>query len=102
MDATSTSRSQRSFAPIAWLRARGRAPRLRQRWSAAGIRPREVATGGGSDANALVARGFECVLLANGTEANHTQQESVAAVRLTEMLAVCETIVELVADEALG
>ena len=39
-----------------------------------GHTPREVATGGGSDANALVARGFECVLLANGTEANHTPQ----------------------------
>jgi tripeptide aminopeptidase len=60
-----------------------------------GHQPREVATGGGSDANALVARGFECVLLANGTEGNHTAQESVAAVRITEMLAVCEAIVEL-------
>jgi tripeptide aminopeptidase len=59
------------------------------------IVPREVATGGGSDANALVARGFECVLLANGTEDNHTPSESVAAARLTEMLAVCEAIAEL-------
>ena len=60
-----------------------------------GIEPREVATGGGSDANALVARGFDCVLLANGTEANHTPSESVAAARITEMLAVCEAIAEL-------
>jgi tripeptide aminopeptidase len=60
-----------------------------------GHQPREVATGGGSDANALVARGFECVLLANGTEGNHTAEESVAALRITEMLAVCEAIVEL-------
>jgi tripeptide aminopeptidase len=60
-----------------------------------GHEPREVATGGGSDANALVGRGFECVLLANGTEDNHTPQESVAAARITEMLAVCEAIVEL-------
>jgi tripeptide aminopeptidase len=59
------------------------------------IEPREVATGGGSDANALVARGFECVLLANGTEDNHTPTESVAAARLTEMLALCEVLVEL-------
>ena len=64
-----------------------------------GHRPREVSTGGGSDANALVARGYECVLLANGTEANHTPQESVAASRLTEMLAVCEAIVELAGDD---
>jgi tripeptide aminopeptidase len=59
-----------------------------------GIEPREVATGGGSDANALVARGYECVLLANGTADNHTPSESVAAARLTEMLAVCEAIAE--------
>ena len=60
-----------------------------------GIEPREVATGGGSDANALVARGYQCVLLANGTADNHTPSESVAAARLTEMLAVCEAITEL-------
>ncbi|MDX6583017.1 MAG: tripeptide aminopeptidase [Solirubrobacterales bacterium] len=60
-----------------------------------GIEPREVATGGGSDANALVARGFECVLLANGTADNHTPTESVAAARLPEMLAVCEAIAAL-------
>jgi tripeptide aminopeptidase len=65
-----------------------------------GIEPREVATGGGSDANALVARGFECVLLANGTEANHTPSESVVAGRLSEMLAVCEAIAELGGVEA--
>jgi tripeptide aminopeptidase len=60
-----------------------------------GIEPREVVTGGGSDANALIARGFEAVLLANGTEANHTPQESVAAGRIVEMLAVCEAIADL-------
>ena len=53
---------------------------------------RQAPTGGGSDANALLARGFECVLLANGTGANHTPEESVAAPRLGEMLAVCEAI----------
>ena len=62
-----------------------------------GHEPREIATGGGSDANALVARGFDCVLLANGTEHNHTPQESVAATRIIEMLAVCEAVVGLAA-----
>jgi tripeptide aminopeptidase len=57
-----------------------------------GIEPRETATGGGSDANALIAQGFECVLLANGTEANHTPNESVAAARIGEMLEVCAAI----------
>jgi tripeptide aminopeptidase len=55
---------------------------------------REIATGGGSDANALAAAGFECVLLANGTEANHTPAESVAAERIVQMLDVCEAIVQ--------
>jgi tripeptide aminopeptidase len=59
-----------------------------------GHEAREVATGGGSDANALHASGVACVLLANGTEANHTPQESVAAARIVEMLAVCEAIVD--------
>jgi tripeptide aminopeptidase len=59
----------------------------------AGFEPRRTATGGGSDANALLARGFDCVLLANGTEANHTPQESVSARSLDAMLEVCEAIV---------
>jgi tripeptide aminopeptidase len=59
---------------------------------ACGHAPKLVATGGGSDANALIARGFEAVLLANGTERNHTPQESVAADRITAMLDVCEAI----------
>ncbi len=63
-----------------------------------GKQPREAATGGGSDANALIARGYECVLLANGTEANHTPEESVAASRIVEMLSVCEAIVELAGE----
>ena len=46
-----------------------------------GHEPELVATGGGSDANALVASGYEAVLLANGTEANHTPQESVTEAR---------------------
>jgi tripeptide aminopeptidase len=67
-----------------------------------GREPREVATGGGSDANALNARGFECVLLANGTEANHTPQERVAANRIVEMLAVCQAIARLAAEPGTG
>jgi tripeptide aminopeptidase len=63
-----------------------------------GIEPREVATGGGSDANALITRGFEAVLLANGTTDNHTPAESVGAAQLGEMLAVCEAITELAGE----
>ena len=67
-----------------------------------GHEPVETATGGGSDANALSARGFDAVLLANGTEANHTPDESVAAERIVEMLAVCEAIAEVTGRRAAG
>jgi tripeptide aminopeptidase len=60
----------------------------------AGHEPSLVATGGGSDANALVASGYEAVLLANGTEANHTPDELVSAAAILEMLAVCEVTIE--------
>jgi tripeptide aminopeptidase len=59
-----------------------------------GIDPRRVPTGGGSDANAHVAAGFDCVLLANGTDANHTPEERVPARNLDRMLEVCEAILE--------
>jgi tripeptide aminopeptidase len=58
----------------------------------AGFEPQRTATGGGSDANALIAAGFDCVLLANGTHANHTADESVSAGSLDAMLDVCEGI----------
>jgi tripeptide aminopeptidase len=58
-----------------------------------GFEPERTATGGGSDANALIAVGFDCVLLANGTEANHTPEEAVSARNLDAMLEVCEGIV---------
>lgn len=58
----------------------------------AGVEPQRVSTGGGSDANALVLGGFDCVLLANGTMDNHTSRESVAARDLDRMLEVCEAI----------
>jgi tripeptide aminopeptidase len=65
---------------------------------AGGYEPQLVATGGGSDANALVARGYEAVLLANGTEANHTPDELVTEQAIVEMLRVCEAATGLVGD----
>jgi tripeptide aminopeptidase len=59
-----------------------------------GIEPAEVTTGGGSDANALRAAGFDALLLANGTEANHTSDESVSAQALVTMLEVCAAVVD--------
>lgn len=58
------------------------------------IEPVEISTGGGSDANALRAVGYEALLLANGTEANHTSDESVSAEALQTMFDVCAAIVD--------
>ena len=67
-----------------------------------GHEPSLVATGGGSDANALLERGYQAVLLANGTEANHTPDETVTAAAMVEMLAVCEAAIELAAESRQG
>jgi tripeptide aminopeptidase len=64
----------------------------------AGFEPERTSTGGGSDANALIVAGFDCVLLANGTEANHTADEAVSARNLDAMLEVCEGIVAEAAE----
>jgi tripeptide aminopeptidase len=62
------------------------------------LEPDRTTTGGGSDANALIAAGFDCVLLANGTAANHTPEESVPARNLETMLEVCEGILAEAAE----
>jgi tripeptide aminopeptidase len=65
----------------------------------AGLEPERVAIGGGSDANALRLDGFDCVLLANGTDHVHTAEEMVPARSLETMLEVCEGIVAAAAGE---
>jgi tripeptide aminopeptidase len=47
-----------------------------------GIEPRPIATGGGSDASILQARGVPCLNVANGTEANHQPDERVTVAAL--------------------
>jgi tripeptide aminopeptidase len=47
-----------------------------------GIEPRPIATGGGSDANVLVAVGIPALNVANGTEHNHEPDESVTTAAL--------------------
>jgi tripeptide aminopeptidase len=64
-----------------------------------GQEARRTATGGGSDANALIASGWDCVLLANGTAANHAPEESVPGAHLDQMLEICEAIVDEAAKE---
>ncbi|HEY0516052.1 MAG TPA: M20/M25/M40 family metallo-hydrolase [Solirubrobacteraceae bacterium] len=53
-----------------------------------GYEPARIASGGGSDANTLIAKGIATVNLANGTERNHEPGERVADAALQEMLAV--------------
>ncbi len=65
---------------------------------ACGHEPKRISSGGGSDANALLAQGFECVNLANGTEHAHEPGERVSEAALQEMLAVA---VALLAEAAL-
>lgn len=65
----------------------------REAFERCGIEASEVSTGGGSDANALIENGFECILLGNATTNPHTPSETVAAADLLKMLAVCEALV---------
>ena len=59
-----------------------------------GYEPRQISTGGGSDANALRAAGFPCTNLANGTERNHEPGERVSVDALEGMLEVAIALVD--------
>jgi tripeptide aminopeptidase len=62
------------------------------------IEPKYVASGGGSDANAFEAKGFRCLNIANGTEANHTPDECVSEGALETMLTVTERLLHRAAE----
>jgi tripeptide aminopeptidase len=62
--------------------------------SACGYEPKHIATGGGSDANALWSSGFPCINLANGTERNHESTERVSVDALEGMLEVAIALFE--------
>jgi tripeptide aminopeptidase len=61
---------------------------------ACGHEPVHISSGGGSDANALIAQGVATVNLANGTERNHEPGESVSAVALEQMFEVALTLLD--------
>jgi tripeptide aminopeptidase len=61
---------------------------------ACGYEPKRIATGGGSDANALEAMGLSCVNLANGTERNHEPTERVSVAALEGMLDVALALLD--------
>jgi len=58
------------------------------------IEPVYINTGGGSDANALIAAGLPVLNMANGTERNHQPDESVTVDALERMLDVTLALVE--------
>lgn len=63
-----------------------------------GFEPRPVRSGGGSDANALISKGFHAVNLANGTEHPHEPRERVSVAALEGMLDVALALVSRVAQ----
>lgn len=69
---------------------------------ACGYEPERVRSGGGSDANALIAQGFPTVNLANGTERNHEPDERVSVVALEGMLDVALALLDEAAALAPG
>jgi tripeptide aminopeptidase len=65
---------------------------------ATGIEPVYINTGGGSDANALIAADLPVLNIANGTEGNHQPDESVSVEALDTMLDVTLAIVAASAE----
>jgi tripeptide aminopeptidase len=63
-----------------------------------GYAPNRIVTGGGSDANVLVAAGLPCVNLANGTERNHQPDERVSVDALEGMLDVSFALLDRLAS----
>jgi tripeptide aminopeptidase len=61
---------------------------------ACGHTPRRVASGGGSDANALVEAGLPVVNLANGTQRAHEPDERVSVAALEGMVDVTMALLE--------
>jgi tripeptide aminopeptidase len=73
-----------------------------QALAACGYEPRQIVTGGGSDANALQAAGLPCLNLANGTQRNHEPGERVGIDALEGMLEVAIALVEEAAPAILA
>jgi tripeptide aminopeptidase len=63
-----------------------------------GIEPLHRVSGGGSDVNAFTAKGFRCLNVANGTEANHSRDERVSAWALEKMLEVTRRLLVRAAE----
>jgi tripeptide aminopeptidase len=58
-----------------------------------GYQPKQIVSGGGSDANAFRLNGFQCTNLANGTERAHQPTERVSLTALEDGLALALAVV---------
>ena len=67
-----------------------------------GYEPTRISSGGASDANALLAQGFEVVNVANGTERNHEPGERVSVAALEAMLDVALALLDEAAASLSG
>ncbi len=78
-------------------RKRSRSPEIElaeRALGACGYEPRQIVTGGGSDANAFEAKGFTCTNLADGSERNHEPGERISTDALEGLLEVALALVE--------
>jgi len=67
---------------------------------ARGYQPLHIVTGGGTDANALIANGGPTVVnVANGTERNHETSERVSDTALNDMLDITYALLDAAAEE---
>lgn len=67
--------------------------------SSCGYEPVLIESGGGSDANAFRAAGFDCINIANGTTDAHQSTESVAAADLEAMLNVSFALLDAIGED---
>ncbi len=66
---------------------------------ACGYEPRQIVSGGASDANSFEAAGFPCTCLADGTERNHEPGERISVDALESLLDVAITVIDEAATE---
>jgi tripeptide aminopeptidase len=86
-------------------RTKPRAPQLaaaERALRACGYEPRQILSGGASDANSFEAAGLPCTCLADGTERNHEPGERISAQSLEELLEIAIAIVDEAAVELDG
>jgi tripeptide aminopeptidase len=89
---------QRMFAGFHLPASRPAVRAAEQALAACGYQSVRIASGGASDANALIASGFEVVNVANGTERNHEPGERVSVEALERMLDVALALLDAAAE----